>query len=111
VSVTAWRAELGDDDDDAARRLADLYRREWSGLVRVAYLLTSSMPSAEEIVQDAFGRAAVDRHGDREPRWVPTHIGGEFMPIVPPSSSVGRALASPSGRCLSMPSTTRCSTR
>jgi len=36
--------------------IADLYGREWSSLVRVAYLLTNSRPTAEEIVQDAFVR-------------------------------------------------------
>jgi RNA polymerase sigma factor (sigma-70 family) len=50
--VSAWRGEP--DDDDSDRELADLYRREWSGLLRVAYLLTNSTQVAEEIVQDAF---------------------------------------------------------
>ena len=36
--------------------IAELYEREWSSLMRVAYLLTSSRPTAEEIVQDAFVR-------------------------------------------------------
>ena len=51
--VSAWRSEP-DGDDERDRDLVDLYRREWSGLLRVAYLLTSSQPVAEEIVQDAF---------------------------------------------------------
>ena len=34
--------------------LIDLYRREWSPLLRAAYALVGSLPTAEEIVQDAF---------------------------------------------------------
>ena len=41
--------------------LADLYEREWPSLIRVAYLLTSSRPTAEEIVQDSFVRLQVTR--------------------------------------------------
>ncbi len=40
----------------AADVLAILYEREWGRLVRVAYLLTDSRPTSEEIVQDAFVR-------------------------------------------------------
>lgn len=36
--------------------LADLYEREWPRLVRVAYLLTGSRSTAEELAQDAFVR-------------------------------------------------------
>lgn len=41
--------------------IAELYEREWSTLVRVAFLLTSSRPTAEEIVQDAFLRLHATR--------------------------------------------------
>lgn len=34
--------------------LVDLYQREWSPLLRTAYALVGSRPTAEEIVQDAF---------------------------------------------------------
>ncbi len=34
--------------------LIDLYRREWSPLLRTAYALVGSLTLAEEIVQDAF---------------------------------------------------------
>ncbi len=36
--------------------LAALYEAEWPTLLRVAYVLTDSLPTAEEIVQDAFVR-------------------------------------------------------
>jgi RNA polymerase sigma factor (sigma-70 family) len=36
--------------------IVELYEREWSPLTRVAYVLTSSRSTAEEIVQDAFVR-------------------------------------------------------
>jgi RNA polymerase sigma factor (sigma-70 family) len=36
--------------------LGELYEREWAPLLRVAYLLTGSQSTAEEIVQDAFVR-------------------------------------------------------
>lgn len=41
--------------------LAELYVREWPSLFRAAYLLTSSRPTAEEIVQDAFVRLQASR--------------------------------------------------
>jgi RNA polymerase sigma factor (sigma-70 family) len=41
--------------------IAELYVREWSSLVRIAYLLTSSRSTAEEIVQDAFVRLQTTR--------------------------------------------------
>jgi len=41
--------------------IADLYEREWSSLVRVAYLLTNSRQTTEEIVQDAFVRLQATR--------------------------------------------------
>jgi RNA polymerase sigma factor (sigma-70 family) len=41
--------------------LAELYEREWSSLLKVAYLLTSSRSTAEEIVQDAFVRLQTTR--------------------------------------------------
>ena len=41
--------------------IAELYEREWPSLMRVAYLLTSSRPTAEEIVQDAFVRLQATR--------------------------------------------------
>jgi len=34
----------------------ELYRRESAGMVRLAYLLTSSSAQAEEVVQDAFAK-------------------------------------------------------
>ena len=45
----------------AGGSLAELYAKEWSSLLRVAYLLTSSRPTAEEIVQDAFVRLQSSR--------------------------------------------------
>jgi RNA polymerase sigma factor (sigma-70 family) len=45
------------DDADASEPVAtfeDLYRREYDGLVRVAYLLVGDEALAEEVVQDAF---------------------------------------------------------
>ncbi len=41
---------------DPGAALAALYEVEWPRLLRVAYLLTDSLPTAEEIVQDAFVR-------------------------------------------------------
>jgi len=41
---------------DRDRALADLYRREYAGLVRLAHLLTGSNEAAEDLVQDAFVR-------------------------------------------------------
>ncbi len=41
--------------------IAELYEREWASLVRVAFLLTSSRPTAEEIVQDSFVRLQTTR--------------------------------------------------
>ncbi|MBI5088720.1 MAG: sigma-70 family RNA polymerase sigma factor [Actinobacteria bacterium] len=41
---------------DDRTRLAELYATEWKPLVHLAFLLTSSRPTAEEIVQDAFVR-------------------------------------------------------
>jgi len=41
--------------------LAELYEREWSPLLKIAYLLTSSRSTAEEIVQDAFVRLQTTR--------------------------------------------------
>lgn len=41
---------------DSRDLLADLYRREWGPLVRVAFILTGSQSTAEEVVQDAFVR-------------------------------------------------------
>ena len=41
--------------------IVELYEREWPSLMRVAYLLTSSRPTAEEIVQDAFVRLQATR--------------------------------------------------
>lgn len=41
--------------------VAELYEREWVSLMRVAYLLTSSRSTAEEIVQDAFVRLQATR--------------------------------------------------
>jgi RNA polymerase sigma factor (sigma-70 family) len=43
----------GDDEEVA---LAALYQREFAPLLRLAYLLTGSQSSAEEVVQDAFVR-------------------------------------------------------
>ncbi len=42
--------------DNAAEGIAALYRREFSPLLRLAYLLTGSRSTAEEIAQDAFVR-------------------------------------------------------
>lgn len=47
--------------------LAELYVREWSSLLRVAYLLTNSQPTAEEIVHDAFLRLQSSRTRVRNP--------------------------------------------
>jgi RNA polymerase sigma factor (sigma-70 family) len=41
---------------DPGAALAALYEAEWPRLLRVAYVLTDSLPTAEEIVQDAFVR-------------------------------------------------------
>ncbi len=41
--------------------IAELYERDWSALVRFAYLLTDSRSIAEEIVQDAFLRLHATR--------------------------------------------------
>ena len=41
--------------------IAQLYEREWSSLMRVAFVLTSSRSTAEEIVQDAFVRLQATR--------------------------------------------------
>ena len=41
---------------DPGAALAALYEAEWPKLLRVAYVLTDSLPTAEEIVQDAFVR-------------------------------------------------------
>ena len=47
--------------------IADLYEREWPSLIRVAYLLTSSRSTAEEIVQDAFVRLQATRTAVHNP--------------------------------------------
>jgi len=41
--------------------IAELYERDWSALVRFAYVLTNSRSTAEEIVQDAFLRLHATR--------------------------------------------------
>jgi len=41
--------------------IADLYEREWPSLIRVAYLLTSSRATAEDVVQGAFVRLQATR--------------------------------------------------
>jgi RNA polymerase sigma factor (sigma-70 family) len=45
-----------DQDGDKRATMEALYRREFAPLQRVAYLLTGSQSTAEEIVQDAFVR-------------------------------------------------------
>lgn len=47
--------------------LEALYAVEWPKLVRVAYLLTDSRPTAEEIVQDAFVRLQESTAAIRNP--------------------------------------------
>jgi RNA polymerase sigma factor (sigma-70 family) len=42
-------------------RIAELYVAEWKPLVHLAYLLTGSRQTAEEIVQDAFVRLQTTR--------------------------------------------------
>jgi len=51
---------------DRAVRLADLYRREYASMVRLAHLLTGSNEVAEDLVQDSFVR--VYRNWDRADR-------------------------------------------
>ena len=46
---------------DPGAALAALYEAEWPKLLRVAYVLTDSLPTAEEIVQDAFVRLQATR--------------------------------------------------
>lgn len=55
--------------------LAALYEPEWPKLLRVAYVLTDSLPTAEEIVQDAF----VKLQSTREPV---TNPGGYLRTTV-----------------------------
>ena len=47
---------LGGDPDDQERLLTELFRRSWVDLVRLATLLTGSVPIAEDLVQDSFLR-------------------------------------------------------
>ena len=51
--------------------LAELFRREYEPMVRLAYLLVGSEPVAEELVQDAF--FAVHRH------WSSLHNPGGYL--------------------------------
>lgn len=67
-SSCSWHVVVGvmtDPDCDVAPPgpdpLAALYEREWPKLLRVAYVLTDSLASAEEIVQDAFVRLQTAR--------------------------------------------------
>ncbi len=55
------------DSDVASERLAVLYEREWPKLLRVAFVLTDSLPTAEEIVQDAFVRLHTARAPNANP--------------------------------------------
>ena len=55
------------DDDERWRRLAELYRHEQPGLVRLAVLLFGSQPVAEELVHDAFVNLHPRLHEVREP--------------------------------------------
>lgn len=48
-------------------RLAALYDAEWEGMVRLAHLLTGSVATAEDVVQDAFVRVAPELDRVREP--------------------------------------------
>ena len=41
-------------DDERTAQLEELYRAEYSGLVRLAYTLISNGAEAEEVVQDSF---------------------------------------------------------
>jgi RNA polymerase sigma factor (sigma-70 family) len=47
--------------------LAALYEREWSRLVKVALVLTDSLATAEEIVQDAFVKLQSTKSSVRNP--------------------------------------------
>ena len=73
--------------------LAALYEAEWPKLLRVAYVLTDSLPTAEEIVQDAFVRLQSARtpvaNPGGQPRRLPAHHGGERLPRPPPPSCRG----------------------
>lgn len=45
----------------------EVYRSRWSGLVRLAYVTTESLPLAEEAAQDAFLQLYRLRHTVRQP--------------------------------------------
>jgi RNA polymerase sigma factor (sigma-70 family) len=56
LGVDTYVIDLPTDHDSSAlsRDLTALYRTEWGRLVRLAYLMTGSQPTAEEIAQEAF---------------------------------------------------------
>jgi len=50
---------LPDSGSDVGGVLAELFRRSWADLVRLATFLTGSVPAAEDLVQDVFLRFGV----------------------------------------------------
>lgn len=62
------RGAAAEGADDRRDRLLALYDAEWDGLVRLAHLLTGSVHTAEDLVQEAFVRAYDALDDVREPR-------------------------------------------
>jgi RNA polymerase sigma-70 factor (sigma-E family) len=55
MPTTTRSPALADDrEHNRRRRLVQLYEAEHAGMVRLAHLLTGSVPTAEDLVQEAF---------------------------------------------------------
>ncbi|TCC65530.1 hypothetical protein E0H73_00880 [Kribbella pittospori] len=68
--------------DDARTAVSELYSRHWAGLVRLAVLVVSDRPAAEDAVQEAF--TDLYRHWplrDNEGAGVAADHCGEPLPL------------------------------
>lgn len=66
--VPSMARGAADEVDGRRDRLLALYDAEWAGLVRLAHLLTGSVHTAEDLVQEAFVRAYDALDEVRDPR-------------------------------------------
>lgn len=75
--------------DEAARAQARLFREQRTGLTRLAFLLTCSVPVAEELVQEAFEQVVR--------RWDVVHSPAGYVrsAVISGARSWGRRRASP----------------
>jgi RNA polymerase sigma-70 factor (sigma-E family) len=71
VTMVLPRRDIADARDDT---LADLHRRHYRDLVRLASLLLSDVPSSEEVVQDAFVRLQLRWGGLRDLDRAPAYL-------------------------------------